>query len=103
MTRTFKMLAKSLQIPILLLCQLNREIETRQNKKPQLSDLRDTGSIEMDSDIVIFTDIARAENRQPTGKASLIIAKQRNGALGEIPLCFIPHLTKFKELKSPFL
>ncbi len=97
MTRTFKMLAKSLKIPILLLCQLNREIETRQVKKPQLSDLRDTGSIEMDSDIVLFTYIDRDESRQPTGKACLTIAKQRNGSLGEIPLVFIPHLTKFEE------
>ncbi len=101
MTRTLKMLAKSLKVPILLLCQLNREIENRQNKKPQLSDLRDTGSIEQDSDLVLFAYIDRDENRQPTGKAILSVAKQRNGVLGELPLMFIPHLTRFKESSKP--
>ena len=97
-TSRLKSLAKTIQVPILQLAQMNRAIEARQEKtKPQLSDLRDSGSIEMDSDIVLFTHIERDENRKPTGNACLTIAKQRDGVQVEIPLVFIPHLTRFKE------
>ncbi len=97
-TSRLKSLAKTIQVPILQLAQMNRAIEARQEKtKPQLSDLRDSGSIEMDSDLVLFTHIERDENRKPTGNACLTIAKQRDGVQVEIPLVFIPHLTRFKE------
>jgi replicative DNA helicase len=96
-TSRFKVLAKSVQVPILQLAQMNRAVEARQDKKPMLSDLRDSGSIEQDSDLVLFSNIERDENRRPTGNASLTIAKQRDGVQAEIPLVFIPHLTKFKE------
>lgn len=91
-----KILAKSLQVPVLALCQLNRAIETRQEKKPQLSDLRDSGAIEQDADIVLFLS---KDDRKPT-ETILTIAKHRNGPLGEIPLCFVPHLTQFREMPS---
>lgn len=97
MTASLKAMAKTINAPILLLCQLNRAIEARQDRKPQLSDLRDSGSIEQDSDIVLFTDIVRGEDRKPTGEATLSIAKQRDGALGDIPLSFAAHLTRFRE------
>jgi replicative DNA helicase len=101
-TSRLKVLAKNVQVPILQLAQMNRAIEGRQDKKPMLSDLRDSGSIEMDSDIVIFTNIERDEERRPTGNASLTIAKQRDGVQMEIPLLFIPHLTQFKESFKAF-
>lgn len=100
-TSRFKVLAKTLGVPILQLAQMNRAIEGRQDKnKPQLSDLRDSGSIEMDSDLVLFTHIERDEDRRPTGVATLTLAKQRDGVQAEIPLLFVPHLTRFKEKPS---
>ncbi len=100
-TSRFKVLAKTVGVPILQLAQMNRAIEGRQDKnKPQLSDLRDSGSIEMDSDIVLFTHIERDDDRRPTGAATLTLAKQRDGVQAEIPLLFIPHLTRFKEKPS---
>lgn len=98
-TGKLKTLAKAIQTPILQLAQMNRAVENRQDKKPQLSDLRDSGSIEMDSDLVLFTDIERDEKRKPTGNATLTIAKQRDGVQVEIPLVFVPHLTRFKEAR----
>lgn len=97
MTAGLKTLAKTLKTPILLLCQLNRAIESRQDRKPQLSDLRDSGSIEQDSDIVLFLEIERDKDRKPTSKATLSLAKQRDNPQCEIPLTFIPFLTKFME------
>ena len=91
------MLAKTVQVPIMQLAQMNRAVEGRQDKKPLLSDLRDSGSIEMDSDIVLFTHIERSEDRKPSGMANLTIAKQRDGAQMDIPLMFVPQLTKFRE------
>jgi replicative DNA helicase len=96
-TSRLKVLAKSTQTPVLQLCQMNRQVEGRQDKKPMLSDLRDSGSVEMDSDLVMFINIERTPERQATGNATLTIAKQRDGALSEIPLLYVPHLTKFKE------
>lgn len=97
-TSRFKVLAKTVKVPIMQLAQMNRAIEGRQDKnKPQLSDLRDSGSIEMDSDIVLFTHIERDDERRPTGMATLTLAKQRDGVQAELPLLFVPHLTLFKE------
>lgn len=100
-TSRLKTLAKTVQAPILQLAQMNRGIEARQDKKPMLSDLRDSGSIEMDSDLVLFTHIDRDEERRPSGAATLTIAKQRDGVQAEIPMLFIPHLTRFKEKLIP--
>jgi replicative DNA helicase len=80
---------------------MNRAVDARQDKKPLLSDLRDSCSIEMDYDIVLFTNIERLEDRKPTGVASLTIAKQRDGVQMEIPLLFVPHLTRFRENSCP--
>jgi replicative DNA helicase len=89
-----KALSKTLGVPVLLLCQLNRAVETRQDKRPLLSDLRDSGGIEQNADIVMFI-----HGDDPINK-TLTIAKHRNGPLGEVPLCFIPHLTQFREMPS---
>jgi replicative DNA helicase len=97
-TSRLKTLAKGVQVPILQLAQMNRGVEARQDKQPMLSDLRDSGSIEMDSDIVLFTSIERYDDRSPSGNATLSIAKQRDGVQMDIKLWFMPHLTLFKEI-----
>ena len=98
-----KALAKELKIPIVVLAQLNRQPEARAGGKPRLSDLRESGSIEQDADVVgllvrpeVYEDDedARAEM---AGEAELIIAKQRNGPVGEIPLTFLKEFTRFED------
>ncbi len=106
-SRSIKSIAKELNVPIIALSQLNRTPETRGgDKRPQLSDLRESGAIEQDADIVSF--IYRPEyyglnewddDGTPTqGQAELIVAKHRNGALDNVRLRFIPHLAKFEDL-----
>jgi replicative DNA helicase len=102
-----KGLAKELKIPIIVLAQLNRQPEARSGGKPRLSDLRESGSIEQDADVVgllvrpeIYEEDeeARAEK---AGEAELIIAKQRNGPVGEIPLTFLKEFTRFEDRARP--
>lgn len=93
-----KSLAKELDIPVVALSQLSRSVEKRENKKPLLSDLRDSGSIEQDADIVLF--LHREYLYDPEADpnhAQLIVAKQRNGAIGDIDLTFYPTLTLFSD------
>jgi replicative DNA helicase len=98
-----KGLAKELKLPIIVLAQLNRQPEARSGGKPRLSDLRESGSIEQDADLVgllvrpeVYEDDeeARAEK---AGEAELIIAKQRNGPVGEVPLTFLKEFTRFED------
>jgi replicative DNA helicase len=97
-SRSLKLLAKELSIPVIAVSQLNRDPERRQDKRPQLSDLRESGAIEQDSDVVIF--IHRDDSDQATkGMANLIVAKHRNGPTGDIPLTFLPSLTQFKNFQ----
>src|SRR3989441_2317920 len=95
-SRSLKLLAKELEIPVIAVSQLNRNPETRADKRPLLSDLRESGSIEQDSDIVMF--IHRDDSDDPTvkGKADIIVAKHRNGPTQTVPLTFLPHLTLFR-------
>jgi replicative DNA helicase len=98
-SRSLKELAKELQIPVIAVSQLSRAPETRPgDRRPQLSDLRESGAIEQDADVVLF--IFREEAYKATednrGKADLIIAKQRNGPTGLVPLAFIKQYTKFE-------
>jgi len=99
-SRGMKMLAKELNVPLIVLSQLNRAPETRVgDHRPQLSDLRESGSIEQDADLVAF--IFREEVYKPAdeslhGKAELILAKQRNGPVGKIELVFLHEFTKFE-------
>ncbi|MEW6059189.1 MAG: replicative DNA helicase [Actinomycetota bacterium] len=94
-SRGLKLLAKELDIPVVAVSQLNRDPERRQDKRPQLSDLRESGAIEQDSDVVMFI---HRDDGDPAkkGLADLIIAKHRNGPTDTIPLTFLPHLTQFR-------
>ena len=102
-SRGLKVLAKELNVPILALSQLSRSVETRGDKRPMLSDLRESGSIEQDADIVMFFDRstteseAESDKRPDWGTADLIVAKHRNGATRDIKLSFIPEYTKFTD------
>ena len=96
---TIKGLAKRLDIPIVVLCQLNRACEQRGDHRPVLSDLRESGSIEQDADVVMFLhreDYYRKGDEKKDGEATLIIAKNRQGATGDVPLIWIPEEFSFK-------
>ncbi|MFM2136701.1 MAG: replicative helicase, partial [Bacteroidota bacterium] len=105
-SRSLKAVAKELNVPIIALSQLSRQVETRGgSKRPQLSDLRESGAIEQDADMVLFIyrpeyyGMEFDEDNNPTrGVAEVIIAKHRNGALDTVKLKFIDHLAKFTDL-----
>jgi replicative DNA helicase len=99
-SRSLKGLAKELEVPIIALSQLSRAPEARTDRRPQLSDLRESGAIEQDADIVMF--IYREDEHKPTpenqGIAEIIIGKQRNGPTGSVRLAFIKEFTRFENL-----
>ncbi len=99
-TRSLKGLARELSVPVLALSQLSRGVEARTNKRPMLSDLRESGSIEQDADIVmmLYRDEYYSPDTPDRGIAEVIIAKHRNGPTGTIKLLFDPQFTKFKNL-----
>jgi len=115
-TTNLKALAKELNVPVVALSQLSRQVENRDDKHPQLSDLRESGSIEQDADIVLFIyredyylaakqpaddhpDFAawQEEMARAYGKAEVIVAKQRHGATGKVTLKFEPNITRFSD------
>jgi replicative DNA helicase len=101
-SRSLKALAKELNIPVIAVSQLSRKTEERTGNRPQLSDLRESGAIEQDADLILFIYRDEVYNRSPEnpnrGKAELIIGKQRNGPIGQIELAFLDKFTTFKEL-----
>lgn len=100
-SRGLKGLARELSVPVIALSQLSRAVEQRTDKKPMLSDLRESGAIEQDADIVMFIYRDEYYNKEDTenrGKAEVIIAKHRNGAVGNVPLLFQGSITKFKNI-----
>jgi replicative DNA helicase len=98
-----KAMAKRLDVPVLLLAQLNRELHKRMDKRPILSDLRESGAIEQDADLVLFLHREEYYNRDdPTlaGKAELIVAKARNGPLGIVDLYYDAQTCRFSSVQE---
>jgi replicative DNA helicase len=104
LSRGLKILARELEVPVIALSQLSRAVEQRPDKKPQLSDLRESGNLEQDSDLVMFIyreDYYEPEESQRPGEADLIIAKHRNGAVGKVTLTFHKEYPRFMNYTSP--
>jgi len=111
-SRSLKALAKEIEVPVIGLSQLSRAVESRSDRRPQLSDLRESGAIEQDADVVIFLyrPWVYSQEEDDRGKATIIVAKQRNGPTGTIEATFIDRFARFEniaafaemEAESPF-
>ena len=100
-SRSLKNLARELDVPVIGLSQLNRSLEAREDKRPRLSDLRESGSLEQDADVVMFIyrhEYYHPEDQENKGLAEIIVAKHRSGSTGTVRMTFLPEFTRFADL-----